>query len=159
MSAGHPKPLAESLPPDTRVAVIAARFNEHIVSKLLDGTLKRLGELGIDESHIELHRVPGAFELPLAAKLAAESRRFDAVIVLGCVIRGETAHFEYVAGECARGIQTVSISTGVPVMFGVLTTENEEQAHARTGGSHGHAGISAADAAAEMIALVARFKR
>lgn len=154
MATARPVAAAVALPAHTRVAVVASRFNDHIVSKLIEGCLDRLRQLGIDAGHITLHRVPGAFELPLAAKVIASTRRQDAVICLGCVIRGDTPHFDYVAGECARGVQQVGIETGVPVLFGVLTTNTEQQALDRTGGSHGHAGISAADAAAEMIALL-----
>ncbi len=148
-----------TLPSDARVAVIAARFNAELVDELLAGCLGRLREIGMDDSRLEAHRVPGAFELPVAAKALAETRRYAAVICLGCVVRGDTPHFDFVAGEAARGIQQVAIETGVPVIFGVLTTNTEEQARARIGGSHGHAGVSAADAAAEMIALLAPLRR
>jgi 6,7-dimethyl-8-ribityllumazine synthase len=131
-----------------RIAVIAARFNEQIVDELLRGCTARLAELGVKPSRIEIHRVPGAFELPLAAKLAGKTGRFDAVICLGAVIRGDTPHFDFVAGEAARGIQQVAIELGMPVIFGVLTTNNEEQARQRLG-----AGGRAAEAAVEMIAL------
>jgi 6,7-dimethyl-8-ribityllumazine synthase len=138
---------------DARVGIVAARFNAHIVDELVRGCVERLGELGVDESRIETHRVPGAFELPLAAKLMAETKRYRAVVCLGCVIRGDTPHFDYVAGEAARGIMDVSIQMSLPVIFGVLTTNTEQQALDRTGGSHSHAGKNAADAAAQMIAL------
>ncbi|MCS7034142.1 MAG: 6,7-dimethyl-8-ribityllumazine synthase [Phycisphaerae bacterium] len=139
--------------PDARLAIAAARFNDPIVSRLLSGAVDRLRELGVDDARVEVFRVPGAFELPLAAKLLIETGRFAGIICLGCVIRGETVHFDLVAGEAARGIQQVSLMTGVPVIFGVLTTENEAQARSRSGGRHGHAGRSAADAAVEMICL------
>ena len=137
---------------------MAARFNEDIVNELLAGCVRRIGELKLDESRVDVHRVPGAFELPLAAKLLARTKRFNAVICLGCVIRGDTPHFEYVAGECARGVQRVALDEAVPVIFGVLTTDTEEQARDRAGGKHGHAGERAADAAAEMIALAAQVR-
>ena len=156
MSTHVPKPAATSFPPGTRVAVVAARFNAHIVDELLAGCLRRLKELGLDGERVETFRVPGAFELPVAAKLLGQTARFDAVICLGCVIRGDTPHFDYVAGECATGIQRVAVDAGLPVIFGVLTTNTEEQARARTGGAHGHAGERAAEAAAEMVAMVAR---
>src|SRR4029450_10481031 len=105
------------------------------------------------------HRVPGAFELPVAAKVLAETGRFSAVICLGAVIRGDTPHFDYVAGEAARGIQRVALSESLPVIFGVLTTNTLQQALDRTGGPHGHAGERAAEAALEMIALVRRVAR
>lgn len=159
MSKHAPPPVSVIVPPDTRFAVLAARFNAHIVDKLLEGCLARLGELGVDSSRIEIHRVPGAYELPVAALLAAKTGRFDAVIGLGCVIRGDTPHFEYVAGQCAQGLQQVALSQGLPVIFGVLTTNNEQQALDRAGGSHSHAGRNAADAAAEMVALAATLKK
>ena len=159
MSTHVPKPLTFDLPPSTRVAVVAARFNAQIVDKLLDGCISRLKEIGLIESNIECHRVPGAFELPVAAKLFVDTKRYDAVILLGCVIRGETYQFETVANEAARGIQQVAIDSGIPCIFGVLPVETMDQALARSGGAHGHAGISSADAAAEMITLSRRLKR
>lgn len=154
MSRDTPKHAELKFPGDARVAVVAARWNADIVGLLLDGCVARLRELGIDEDRLDVHRVPGAYELPVAAKMLVGSKRFyDAVILLGCVIRGDTAHFEYVAGEAARGIQNVAVASGVPCLFGVLTVENHQQALDRAGGSHGHAGIAAADGAAEMIAL------
>lgn len=153
MSKHHPQQQKHSIPLDARVAVVAARFNAHIVDELLAGAEARLKELGLDGARVDVHRVPGAFELPVAAKMLIDTQRYAAVICLGCVIRGDTAHFDYVAGEAARGIQNVATQTGVPVIFGVLTTENEQQARDRTGGAHGHAGRNAADAAVEMIAL------
>lgn len=152
MSRAHPKAAVTKIPGKATVAIVAARFNAHIVDLLLSGCESRLRELGLTDDRLVVRRVPGAFELPLACSWLAEAG-FDAVIALGCVIRGDTAHFDYVAGEAARGISAVGIKTGVPIIFGVLTTETEQQAIDRSGGSHGHAGISAADAAAEMIAL------
>jgi 6,7-dimethyl-8-ribityllumazine synthase len=159
MSTHVPAPPPTSFPAGTRVAVVAARFNAHIVDRLLAGCLRRLQEMGLPSDRVEVHRVPGAFELPVAAKLLAESKRFAAVICLGCVIRGDTPHFDYVAGECARGIQQVAIEQSLPVIFGVLTTDTEEQALARTGGTHGHAGERAAEAAAEMVDLALRIAK
>jgi 6,7-dimethyl-8-ribityllumazine synthase len=155
MSTHVPLPPATSFPAGARIAVAAARFNAHIVDELLAGCLRRLGQLGLPADRIDVHHVPGAFELPVAAKLLAQTKRFGAVICLGCVIRGDTPHFDYVAGECARGIQQVAIDESLPVIFGVLTTNTEEQAITRVGGSHGHAGERAAEAAAEMVALAA----
>jgi 6,7-dimethyl-8-ribityllumazine synthase len=159
MSRHAPKAVDQKLPRGTRIGVTAARFNEHIVTPLLEGCLQRLAELGLPAKQVQVHRVPGAFELPLAAKLLAGSKKFDAVICLGCVIRGETPHFDYVAGECARGIMQVSIEQQLPVIFGVLTTDSEAQATDRIGGEHGHAGVSAANAAVEMILLSTSIKR
>ena len=155
MSIAAPQPVKSSVPPDARVAIVAARFNAKIVDELLKGCLRRLKELGLTEPRVEVHRVPGAFELPVAAKVLAGTKRFQAVICLGCVIRGDTPHFDYVAGEAARGIQQVAIAEALPVIFGVLTTNTEQQALDRVGGSHGHAGERAAEAAVEMIAMVA----
>jgi 6,7-dimethyl-8-ribityllumazine synthase len=156
MSTHVPKPAEIDMPADARIAIVAARFNAHIVDELLNGCLRRLSELKVSEPSIDVHHVPGAFELPLAAKILSRTRRFDAVICLGCVIRGETPHFDYVAGEAARGIQRVALEEAIPVIFGVLTTNTEEQARDRVGGKHGHAGRRAAEAAAEMIALARR---
>lgn len=116
-------------------------------------------ELGISDRRIEVYRVPGAFELPLAAQVLARTRRFDAIICLGAVIRGETPHFDYVAAEAARGIAAVALGENLPVIFGVLTTNNERQAIDRCGGRRGHAGMRAAEAAIEMIAMVRRARR
>ncbi len=145
-----------------RVGIVAARFNATIVEALLHGCLARLAALGVSRERVDLEHVPGAFELPVAAKWMIDSGHVHAVICLGCVIRGDTPHFDFVAGEAARGIQLVSIETGVPVIFGVLTTNTEEQAWARAGrglGDHGHAGERAAEAALEMIAVRERMKR
>jgi 6,7-dimethyl-8-ribityllumazine synthase len=158
MSTQIPSFGAVEIPKDARIAIAAARFNAPIVDELLVGCLRRLGELGVDAGRIEVHRVPGAFELPLAAKALADTKRFAAVICLGAVVRGDTPHFEFVAGECARGIARVALSENLPVTFGVLTTNTEQQALDRIGGSHGHAGERAAEAAVEMIALMADIK-
>ena len=154
MSTQAPAFVPSDVPKDARVAIIAARFNAPIVDELLAGCLRRLEALDVSEDRVEVHRVPGAFELPVAAKVLARTGRFRAVICLGCVIRGDTPHFDYVAGEAARGIQQVAISEALPVIFGVLTTNTEQQALDRVGGSHGHAGELAAEAALEMVALV-----
>jgi 6,7-dimethyl-8-ribityllumazine synthase len=152
MSTQHPIAVPVSLPPGTRIGVVAARFNATIVDELLRGCVERLKERGIAEANITVQRVPGAFELPVAAKWLAEAGH-AAVICLGCVVRGDTPHFDYVAGEAARGIQQVSLTTGKAVIFGVLTTNTEQQALDRAGGSHSHAGVNSADAAVEMIAV------
>jgi 6,7-dimethyl-8-ribityllumazine synthase len=159
MSDAVPVFSARDLPPGVHIAIVAARFNDKLVSALLEGALTRLEELGIPEDHIEVVRVPGAFELPVTAQALARTRRFGAVIALGAVVRGETPHFEYVAGECARGIAEVARLEELPVIFGVLTTNNEQQAWDRAGGKHGHAGIRAAEAALEMIAALAQIRR
>ncbi|MCB1002845.1 MAG: 6,7-dimethyl-8-ribityllumazine synthase, partial [Acidimicrobiales bacterium] len=110
-----------------RVAVVCGRFNDLITNRLLAGTEAGLQSLGVADDDVTVAWVPGAFELPMTAKAFADTGRFDAVIALGCVIRGETAHFDYVAGECAAGIMRAQLETGLPIVFGVLTTENLDQ--------------------------------
>jgi 6,7-dimethyl-8-ribityllumazine synthase len=154
MSTQVPAYEPASIPAAARIAIVAARFNAPIVDELLAGCLGRLKELGLEGDRVAVHYVPGAFELPLAAKAIARTGGFAAVICLGAVIRGDTPHFEFVAGECARGIAQVSLSENLPVIFGVLTTNTHQQALDRIGGSHGHAGQRAAEAAVEMIALL-----
>jgi 6,7-dimethyl-8-ribityllumazine synthase len=139
-----------------RFAVVAARFNEIVTSKLVDGALAGLAKHGVAENHIDVAWVPGAFEIPLVADRLASSGRYDAVICLGAVIRGETSHFELVANEAARGIATVSLRTGVPLIFEVLATDDLAQAEARAGGAHGNKGWAAAEAALEMAGLLER---
>lgn len=136
-----------------RFAIVASRWNDLLTSKLVDGAVDALESAGAAESDVEIFMVPGAFELPLAAKKAAESGRFDAVIAIGIVIRGETPHFDYVAGEAAKGISKVSLDTGIPVMFGVVTTDTVEQAMNRSGLKAGNKGYEAAMAAVEMADL------
>jgi 6,7-dimethyl-8-ribityllumazine synthase len=151
MSTQAPDSLRFSLPRDSRIGIVAARFNQKLVDELLAGCHRRLKELGLDDNRIETHRVPGAFELPVAAQALARTGRVSAVICLGAVVRGDTPHFDFVAGEAAHGIQDVGLRENLPVIFGVLTTNTEEQAWARAGGNHGHAGERAADAAVEMV--------
>jgi len=158
MSKDAPPFQSGDIPDNARVAIVAARFNSMIVDELLEGCRRRLAEEQITSGRVEIHRVPGAFELPVTAKLLAQTKQFAAVICLGCVIRGDTPHFDYVAGEAARGINQVAIECALPVIFGVLTTNTEQQAKDRIGGSHGHAGERAADTAMEMIALVNKIK-
>ena len=138
-----------------RVAVVVSRFNETIGRRLLDGALDCLRRHGVKEDDISVVWVPGAFELPLAAARMASSGEVEAVVCLGAVIRGETAHFEFVAGNAAQGIGAASLSSGIPITFGVLTTENAEQAAARAGGKFGNKGFEAAQAAIEMANLMA----
>jgi len=145
-------------PGEERYAVVASAFNEMVVRPLLDGALACFQALGIADDRLEVVWVPGAFELPLAARTAASSGRFDAVVALGAVIRGETAHFDFVAGEAARGLQDAALETGVPVSFGVLTTDTVEQAMDRAGGAFGNKGPDAAMAALEMIGIVEGFR-
>jgi 6,7-dimethyl-8-ribityllumazine synthase len=137
-----------------RIAIGCGRFNRDITDRLLEGATRRLEAIGVEA--IETEWVPGAFELPLLASAFAQSGRFAAVICLGAVIRGETGHYDLIAGECAAGLQRVQLDSGVPVVFGVLTTEDREQALERSGGRHGHKGEEAAETAVEMANLLAR---
>ena len=137
-----------------RLAIIAGRFNDDITKLLLDGARRELAELGLDPNSVPVAWVPGAFEIPLVAKHLAESGELDAVICLGAVIRGDTPHFDFVAGECASGITRVGLDTGVPIAFGVLTTDDLDQALARAGGSEGNKGAEAAATAVEMVDLL-----
>lgn len=137
-----------------RVAIIAARFNDHIVGALRDGARRGLARIGVADSDVLEAWVPGAFELPLAAKAIAETGKVDAVVCLGTVIRGDTPHFDYVCAEAARGIQDAQMSTGVPVMFGVLTVETEQQAIDRSGPGVDNKGDEAALGAVEMALLL-----
>lgn len=149
-----PKEFQLQLPSHpVRVAVVAAEFNRFITAQLLEGALQGLAGQGVDEQGIEIIWVPGAFELPLAADRILSADMADAVITLGAVIRGETAHFDYVAGECARGITDVGLKYGKPVIFGVLTTDNIEQAQARAALDQGNKGHDCAMAALNMLAL------
>ena len=133
-----------------RLAIVAGRFNDHVTKPLLEGALDTLHDLGLDD--VPVHWVPGAFEIPLLAKRLAPS--YDAVICLGAVIRGDTAHFDYVAGPCAYGVARAALDTGVPVIFGVLTTEDLTQALDRAGGCEGNKGSEAATTAIEMARLL-----
>ncbi len=137
-----------------RFAVVVARFNELVSSRLLDGALDCLRAHAITEEDLLVAWVPGAFELPVVARRLAESRAFDAVVCLGAVIRGETAHFDHVAGQAAAGIRAAAEETGVPVIFGVLTTDTVEQAMDRAGGKHGNKGWDAAMAAMETASVL-----
>ncbi len=141
-----------------RIAVIVSRFNSLITGRLLKGALEELSNLGAERSDITVTEVPGAFELPQAANILLQNGKYDAIICLGCVIRGETSHYDYICQSCAMGLETLSMDTGIPIIFGVLTTENIEQAEARCGGAHGHKGFFSARAAVEMAMLVAEQK-
>ncbi|WP_206831394.1 6,7-dimethyl-8-ribityllumazine synthase [Alicyclobacillus fructus] len=140
------------------IGIVASRFNDFITSKLVEGALDALRRHGVPEEHIELAWAPGAYEIPVVARWMAESGRYDAVVALGCVIRGATAHFDYVAGEAAKGIAQVSRDTGVPVLFGVLTTDTLEQAIERAGTKAGNKGAEAALGAIEMANLRRAFR-
>ena len=136
-----------------RFAIVASRWNDFLTSKLIDGAVDALESAGAAEDDVEIFMVPGAFELPLAALKAARSGRFDAVVAIGVVVRGETPHFDYVAGEAAKGVSHASLETGVPVMFGVVTTDTVEQAINRSGLKAGNKGYEAAMAAVEVANL------
>jgi 6,7-dimethyl-8-ribityllumazine synthase len=133
-----------------RLAIVVARFNAQVTRRLYDGCRAALAEHGVNLESVPTVEAPGAFELPLIARTLAASGRFDAIICLGAVIRGETPHFDYVSAQAAQGIQRAALDTGVPVVFGVLTTDTEEQALARAGGSAGNKGAEAALTAIEM---------
>jgi len=137
-----------------RFAVLVSRFNEIVGERLLEGALAALARRGVRPRDVLVAKVPGAFELPVVARRLARSGRHDAILCLGAVVRGDTPHFEHVAGEASRGIARVSYETGVPVLFGVLTTENLEQALERAGGAHGNKGVEAAEGAIEMARLL-----
>ena len=136
-----------------RFAIVVSRWNDFLTSKLLDGALDALESHGATDDAVEVFKVPGSFELPLTSLKAAESGRFDAVIALGVVIRGETPHFEYVAGEAAKGIAQAGMTSGIPVLFGVVTAENVEQAINRCGVKSGNKGYEAAVSAIEVADL------
>lgn len=139
---------------DLKVGIVIGRFNEFISSKLLGGAIDGLVRHGAEEGNIEITWVPGAFELPLAAQKMANSKKFDAVICIGAVIRGSTPHFDYVSSEMSKGIAKVSLDTGIPVIFGVLTTDTIEQAIERAGTKAGNKGYDAAVTAIEMANLL-----
>ncbi len=137
-----------------KVGIVASRFNEIIVNKLLGGAVDGLVRHGVEEDNITAAWVPGAFELPLIAKKMAESGKYDAVICVGAVIRGDTSHYELVCNEAAKGVAQVSLASGVPVLFGIITTENIEQAIARAGSKAGNKGYDCALSAIEMVNLI-----
>jgi 6,7-dimethyl-8-ribityllumazine synthase len=139
-----------------KIAIVAARFNDFIVASLLQGATAAWSAHGGAPQDLTVVRVPGAFELPVVAKKLAGSGRFDALVALGCVIRGDTPHFDYVAGECARGLQLASLESGLPIAFGVLTVENREQALERAAVGGMNKGGEALECALEMAALMAR---
>ena len=138
-----------------RVAIVAARFNDFVVASLLKGAIQAWHDHGGAPENLLVARVPGAFELPLAARTLGASHRYDALVALGCVIRGDTPHFDYVAGECARGLQLASLETGVPVAFGVLTVNTAEQALERAAVTGDNKGAEAMRTALEMAGVLA----
>jgi 6,7-dimethyl-8-ribityllumazine synthase len=140
-----------------RFGVVVAEFNDFITDRLLAGALEAFAEAGVDKRQLEIVKVPGSFELPIAAKQMAATRRFDALISIGCVIRGETSHYDYVCSETARGIQLAQLDTGVPVGFCVLTCDTKEQALARAGEKDSNKGYAAALGAIEMAQLSRKY--
>ena len=144
---------------DMKVGIIVARFNEFVTSKLLSGALDTLTRHEVKEENIQVAWVPGAFEIPLIASKMAESGKYDAVICLGAVIRGSTSHYDYVCSEVSKGIASVSLKSGIPVMFGVLTTENIEQAIERAGSKAGNKGSECAQGAIEMVNLIREIQK
>ena len=139
---------------DMKVGIVAGRFNEFITSKLVGGAMDGLLRHDVKDEDVDIAWVPGAFEIPLVASKMAKSGKYDAVICLGAVIRGDTTHYDYVCNEVSKGIATVSLESGIPVMFGVLTTENIEQAIARAGSKGGNKGYDCALGAVEMVNLL-----
>ena len=157
MATDQPKIIeGELLVRDLRFGVVITRFNDFVVEPLLRGALDALKRHGAADKQIEIVRVPGAFDLPVAARKLALSRRYEALIALGAVIRGQTPHFDYVAGECASGLARIALESGVPIAFGVLTTDTMEQAVDRAGGKAGNKGADAALVAIEMANLLRR---
>jgi 6,7-dimethyl-8-ribityllumazine synthase len=153
----QPKILeGELLARDLRFGFVAARFNDFVVEALIRGAVDALKRHGAGEKQIEIVRVPGAFDIPIVARKLALSRRYEAIIALGAVVRGQTPHFDFVAGECASGLSRIALETGVPIAFGVLTTDTMEQALDRAGGKAGNKGADAALAAIEMANLLRR---
>lgn len=139
-----------------RIVVVASRFNEDVVKKLVDGALEALVKYGVAFDDIDVVWVPGAWELPIAARRLLATERYDGVVAVGAVIRGDTAHFDYIAGEASRGLARASIESEIPIGFGVLTCDTDEQAEARAGGVHGNKGFDAAVATLEMVDLLNR---
>lgn len=137
-----------------RIAIVVSLFNAFITDRLRFGCVQQLLNQGVAEEHLTIVEVPGVVELPLTSKLLAQTKQYDVIIMLGSVIRGDTDHYDYVCQQVSYGCQHVALENGLPVIFGVLTTDNEEQALARVGGLHGHKGVDAADAALTMLDII-----
>lgn len=144
---------------ECRIGIVVSKFNEFVTNRLLAGAEMMLKQLGTSENQIQVVKVPGAFEIPLVAKILAQSGRFDAVVCLGAIIRGETPHFEYISAEAGRGIGHTTLTTGIPVVFGVLTTDTVDQALDRSGPPECNKGADAARTAVEMANLVKRLRQ
>lgn len=136
------------------IAIVKSRFNEPVTQGLLDGAKQRLAELGFTDEQINIIEVPGAVEIPLVLQRLARTKKYQALIALSAIIRGETSHYDYVCQQVSQGCQQIMLEHDLPVIFGVLTTENAQQAFDRVGGAHGHKGIEAVDCALEMVALL-----
>ena len=149
----QPKAQSELSAKGFRFAIVASRWNDEIVSRLIDGARSALSSRQADEAGVEVFRVPGAYEIALCAQKAAESDKFDAVICLGVIIRGDTPHFDYIAASAARGISEAGLRTGVPLLFGVITADNAQQANERSGNDQNNKGYEAATAAVEVVNL------
>ncbi len=144
--------------PSDKFCIVVSRFNEFISSKLLSGALDSFIRLGVEESNIDIIWVPGSFEIPLMAKKAAQSKKYAAIVTLGAVIKGSTSHYDYVCAEVSKGVAAVSLSEGIPVIFGILTTDNIEQAIERAGTKAGNKGADAAKSAIETANLISNLK-
>lgn len=152
----HIQADVSSKPKTSRVAIVVSLFNAEVTKELLAGALKRLIELGVDTQNILVLEVPGAVEIPFALQRILKTHKFDVAISLGAVIRGETSHYDYVCQQVSNGVQKVSLELDIPIIFGVLTTENEAQAFDRLGGAHGHKGRDSADAALAMLDVLTK---
>lgn len=141
-----------------KIAVISTKWNEIITEKLLSGALKSLIENGIKDENITTIIVDGAYEIPITCNALAKSQKYDGIVALGCVIRGETPHFDFVAGDCSRGITNIMLERGIPIGFGLLTTDNIDQAFARSGGDKGNKGCEAAETTLNMISILEQIK-
>jgi len=148
----------ESFKGSAKIAIVVSRFNSFIVDRLYDGAIKILNRHGIEDDLITVVKVPGAFEIPVAAKALIDKNEFDAVITLGAIIRGETPHFDFISNECTHGIAQLAINSGVPVIFGVLTVDNAEQALDRAGDEESNKGSEAAIVALEMIGVLQKIR-
>ena len=149
---------AQPVVANSRVAIVASRYNSFVVDRLLEACLATLQAGGIEEENITLVKVPGAFEIPVAVKALADEAGFDAIITLGAIIRGETPHFDIIADECTRGIGSIAIDSGLPVVFGVLTVDNVDQAMDRSGDEESNKGSEAAQTALEMISVLGQIR-
>lgn len=138
------------------IGIVVAEWNAEVTTALLTGAIEYLQSMGVKDKNVIVHHVPGSFELPLGAQFLAAQKGIDAVITLGCVVQGETRHFDFICNACAQGVMDVGLAFNIPVVFGVLTTNNQEQALQRAGGKHGNKGVEAAETALKMLALKAK---